>query len=362
MERRPPTERLHRSQGDSSHEGKSVSDIIKLTTQEVSVQPKHENVTGTVGRAGGTERITKALQNVMLKSQEASKMSAAPEARIAGPSERGSETRNIASENLDLNLDKKFKNATALYGHAYTMMEEATRKRLIENPNPTPEELDRGIFNEELYPQFIDAIPLMWSKGYETWSSEPKILLEEFKSPLAIDRETARQESLFAGKPQEVPEGMLGEILRTTPNVTLKGEGKDHYRIQQIDGSFYLDKATIEKIEALGAQAEVIGVGDNAYSRIFFEADEETTLRSIKATCDKIAAILPDKGQPAPQHMTQGAIAFREKYGRNTHVAHMTKPGALDIPGRSARETAAREASSTESSSSSSASSFEMDL
>ncbi|GHO98000.1 hypothetical protein KSF_080480 [Reticulibacter mediterranei] len=372
MERRPSPERLHQSQGDNSQEregasdqkGKSISNILKLT-KDATVGTTLETVAGMVGSAGGAERTANTLRELMAKRRgavpESGKTSAAPEARIAGPSDQGSEARDIAGEGWDNNLDKKFKNATALYTHTRIIMQENLERRLLENPNPTNAEWDRGIFNEELYPQFIDAIPVMWSKGYETWSSESRRLTDSFKSPLADDAETHRLESFAAGEPQAVPEGMLIEVLKDFPNITLEGEGKDDFRTHQIDGSFVLDQTTIEGLELIGVKVEIMGVGDKGYSRIFFEADEETTLRAVKETCDQIAAILPDRGQPAPPRMTEGAIAFRAKYSRDTPVASLTAPGAVNIPGRSARETATRETSSPESSSSSS-SSLDMEM
>jgi hypothetical protein len=347
-------ERLHRSLGDSSQrregasgqQGESISNILKLT-KEATVETTLENVTGTIGAAGGAEVTANALRELMAKRR-----GAAPEAPIAGPSDRVLETPNIASEGWDDDLDKKFKNATALFAHTRIIMRKNIEQRLQENPTPTSIELNMGVYKQELFPHFIDAAPLMYKKGYETWSSGTRVSSESFKLPLALDSETDRQEGLSAGEPQAVPEGMLEAVLRGTPNVTLEGENKDNYRTHQIDGRFTLDKATIEKLEEIGVKVEVMDEGDEEYTRIFFEADEVTTLRAVKATCDQIADILPDKGQPAPPKMTEKAIAFRDpnSRSRDTNVAApMTAPGAIDIPGRPARETA-REASSPESS------------
>jgi hypothetical protein len=325
-------------------EGTSASaDILRITTQqEAGAQTTPENVSGHIVRTGdGT--------NILRNLAERSRIS---EAGVEEPS-RGPETHTVASDSGDPRLDKTFKNYTALYEYGYNIARKDLRKRLEENPHPTSLERNMGIFLEDLSPQFRDAVPLMNTKGYETWSAEARLSSESFNwsaeaGPFDEDFNRPAESS---SRPQAVPEGMQERVMEDTPNIPLEGEAKNHYRTQQIDGKFTLDEATIGKLKGIGVHVEATGNGDKTYTRIFFDAPE-ANLKTIKELCGQIAAILPDKGQPAPPNMSQNAVNFRARYSQDTNVASRSVPGAISIPGRSAQDTyrTSREASSHSSS------------
>lgn len=319
-------------------------DIFKLTTQGAGVQTTYENVAGKVERPGGGKNALRDLgqrQHLTV-----------PEASVGEPSDRSSETHNIVGESVDKRLDRTFKNFTALHGYGFKIIEEDVARRLRENPRPTSIEMTMGIYCEELRPQYRDAIPLMISKGYETWSSGSRLSSGDFK----WDK--------FGGEPQAVPEGMQERVFEDFPDVVLEGDGKDQFRTQQVDGMFTLDEVTISKLKDAGFNVESKPRGDKMYTRIFFEA-REANLKTIKDDCDRLARILPETGKTVLPNMSQSAIEFRARYSGDTNVASSSAAaGAINIPGRRARDAdvSSREASPHPYPEESSGSSPSMDL
>jgi hypothetical protein len=319
-------------------------DIFKITTQGAGVQTTYENVAGKVERTGGGKNALRDLG----KRQHLT----VPEASVGGPLDRSSEAHDIAGESVDKRLNRTFKNFTALHGYGFKIIEEDVARRVRENPRPTSIEMTMGIYREELRPQFRDAIPLMVSKGYETWSSGSRLSSGDF------------QWDKFGGEPQAVPEGMQEQVLKDFPDVVL-GEGdKEHFRTQQVDGMFTLDEVTISKLKNAGFNVETRPREDKMYTRIFF-GPREANLKKIKDDCDRLARILPETGKTVSPNMSQSAIEFRARYSGDTNVASSSAAaGAISIPGRRARDAdvSSREASPHSSSEESSGSSPRMEL
>jgi hypothetical protein len=319
-------------------------DIFKIATQGAGVQTTYENIAGKVERPGGGTNVLRDLG----KTQHL----IVPETNVGEPSDRGSEAHDITSGSGDNRLDRTFKNFTTLHGYGFRIIKEDVARRLRENPRPTSIEMIMGIYREHLRPQFRDAIPLMISKGYETWSSGSRLSSGEFKWGES------------GGEPQAVPEGMQERVLEDFPDVVLEGDGKDQFRTQQVDGMFTLDEVTISKLKDAGFNVETRPREDKMYTRIFFEP-REANLKTIKDDCDKLAAMLPETGKTVPPNMSQDAIEFRARYSGDTNVASSSAAaGAINIPGRRARDAyvSSREASPHSSSDESSDPSPRMEL
>ena len=148
-------------------------------------------------------------------------------------------------------------------------MEKRLRKRLRKNPHPTELELRLGAFLEELEPQAGEAILDFNRKGYSTSSSG------------------------FGG---------------------LDGS------IQQIDGAFVIDNETRARLETIGVSVDVEKAWGKDYTTLVFRPSKPD-LAEMKVMWSHIAAMLPDKGQPAPPCINDAAEHFRRNYGRGTKSA-----------------------------------------
>ncbi len=346
-----PDKNIERKKSGAGRKGEeSPLNMFKATrASDAGVQVTEVHASGDIGRS---DREANRLRDFIRPQPPA------PEAGKGKSIEQRSETHAIASGSEDSRLNRTFKNYTTLRGYVDKISREGAAKRALENPQPTETELQMGIYREALPLQFQKAIPDMFEKGYQTWASGARISAEPFQQE--------------ASRPlQAVPEGTMHQVPEDFPNVYnpyTGGEGIEPYQIQQVDGRFSLDEGTIRALKNEGFQVEIEGEGDTARTRIFFDPGKiiegkPVSLKTIKERCDRIAAILPDTGTQALPNISQDAIAFRTRHSQGTDVASRAVPGAINIPGRPARET--HESSSGDSRQSSpgkSAASFDIDL
>lgn len=168
------------------------------------------------------------------------------------------------SYNPEVEQQKHF---AALREQTHRKIEVETAKRIRDNPKPTDEEIQAGAFREMIEPQVRDALFEFYRKGYATESS---------------------------------------------------GFGGDYGETQSLDGYFEIDEETKRKIEALGARVlkgkdiGQPGWGEH-YTFIQFKPINPD-LNGIKSIWDKIAAILPQKNEPAPPSISGGSEDFRKQY------------------------------------------------
>jgi hypothetical protein len=141
-------------------------------------------------------------------------------------------------------------------------IEEETQERIRTNPVPTETEIELGAFVEMLEPQVRDALIHMHKKGYNTESS---------------------------------------------------GFGGEQSDLQVIEGVFALDDKTKAQLTSQGVQVKATKLFSHPYTDIIFRP-KEPDLAKIKEQWDAIAAILPDRGQPALPSTSDGAVAFRKRF------------------------------------------------
>lgn len=148
---------------------------------------------------------------------------------------------------------------TQLRVDTHAEMEAELQARLRSNPHPTAVEFTMGAFVEELEPQVRGAVIELRRKGYATHSSG------------------------FYGR--------WGEF-------------------QCIDGPFKIPLGVRKKLRAEGFEV-VGGWPCSPVARILFWPPEPN-LDRIRGTWDWwVAAVLPDKGRPAPTTRTWGGDRFR---------------------------------------------------
>jgi hypothetical protein len=162
-------------------------------------------------------------------------------------------------------------------------IEEETQERIRTNPVPTETEIELGAFVEMLEPQVRDALIHMHQKGYSTESS---------------------------------------------------GFGGEQSDLQVIDGVIALDDRTIAQLEAQSVQVKVSKLFSHPYTRIIFRP-EQPDLAKIKEKWDAIAALLPDKGQPALPSTSDGAVEFRKRFAPHSLYLEEWQAHILDIPQQS---------------------------
>ncbi|MBP9695295.1 MAG: hypothetical protein KBD73_02740 [Candidatus Magasanikbacteria bacterium] len=149
-------------------------------------------------------------------------------------------------------------------------IEAETEKRIRENPKPTEEETMAGAFREMIETQVRDALFEFYRKGYPTESS-----------------------------------GFGGEFGET----------------QSLDGYFEIDEETKKKMEALGVKVlKGIDLGlpgqTEKYTYIQFNPSNPDT-DEIKKKWDTIAALLPQRKEPAQPSISGGSEDFRKQYAAN---------------------------------------------
>jgi hypothetical protein len=153
----------------------------------------------------------------------------------------------------------------------------ALRDRLLADPNPTQQELDIGVFVEEIQPQAREAILLLRHKGYDSG------------------------------------------------NVTCAGFAWDDATRQQMDLFSPLGTA-----EQLMLEKNGFVVKEN---RISFRPQDATDLDTIKGQWDWLAAALPDLGTPAAPVLFSHAVAFRDAAEKGTLLSAYMPDGQLNMMG-----------------------------
>jgi len=149
-------------------------------------------------------------------------------------------------------------------------IEAETKKRIRENPEPIEEEIMVGAFREMIEPQVRDALFEFYRKGYSTASS---------------------------------------------------GFGGEYGELQCIDGYFEIDEKTKRKLEALDVKVlkgKDVGMPYQSEHYTFIHFDpERPDLNEIKKKWDAIAALLPQRKEPAQPSISGGAEDFRKQYAAN---------------------------------------------
>jgi hypothetical protein len=159
-------------------------------------------------------------------------------------------------------------------------IEEETQERIRTNPVPTETEIELGAFVEMLEPQVRDALIQMHSKGYNTESS---------------------------------------------------GFGGQYSNLQVIEGFFSLGDRTKAQLEAQGVEVKSTRLFSHPYTDIVFQP-KEPDLAKIKKKWDTVAALLPDKGQPALPSTTDGAVEFRKRFAPHSPYLEEWQAHILDTP------------------------------
>lgn len=174
-------------------------------------------------------------------------------------------------ERFSYNPELKWKNNfQRLREQIHKQVEIETEKRIKENPKPTEEEIMVGAFREMIEPQVRDAVFEFYRKGYSTESS-----------------------------------GFGGEFGET----------------QSLDGYFEIDEKTKEKMEVLGIKVlkgRDLGLPweNEKYTYIQFKPNNPDA-DEIKKKWDAIAALLPQREEPAQPSISGGSEDFRKQYAAN---------------------------------------------
>jgi hypothetical protein len=160
---------------------------------------------------------------------------------------------------------------------AAQQMHEELGQRLLTNPCPTREEMEIGVYVEEIQPQVRDAVLQMWDKGYD-----------------------------------------VGNVIHA-------GFSVDRQEEQKVD---LVTPLSVEEVALLEQNGFV--VEDNQLS---FQPEDTADLDSIKQTWDFLASILPDRGEPVGPAMFGNAVAFREAAEAGTLLDFYMPNGVLDMVG-----------------------------
>lgn len=169
-------------------------------------------------------------------------------------------------------VDAKREQFQRLRQETLAQVERETAERISKNPTPVEEEIRAGAFREMIEPQCRDAMFAMRRKGYATESS---------------------------------------------------GFGGRHGEIQQIDGNFKIDGETEERLRAIGVAVHRQGDPGEVLPwatalRFTLEHPDRDALR---AKWDTVAALLPNRGEPAEPGVSGGTEDFiRERAPHRTDL------------------------------------------
>lgn len=169
-------------------------------------------------------------------------------------------------------VDAKREQFQRLRQEVLVQIERETMERIAQNSTPTDEEVRVGAFREMLEPQCRDAVFAMRRKGYATESS---------------------------------------------------GFGGTHGEVQQIDGNFEIDGATEEQLRAMGVTVHRSGDPGEilAWNTALRFTPDQPDPAALRTKWDAVAALLPDRGQPAEPSVSGGTEDFiRERAPHRTDL------------------------------------------